>query len=56
MDADLLTIDAATRSTLLSDRAFHSTDEGTAFKLAAVTAVACVVVMLGLAFIANLIG
>jgi hypothetical protein len=40
----------------LSERTVYSGIDGFALKLAGVTAVLCIVVMLGLAFIANLIG
>ena len=49
-------MNAAIRDQNLPDQTFHSTDDGTALKLATVTAVMCVVVMLGLAYMANLIG
>lgn len=44
------------REQALSERTLYSAVDGTALKLAGVTAVVCIVVMLGLAFIANLIG
>jgi hypothetical protein len=44
------------RSRPLSERTVYSGVDGAALKLAGVTAILCIVVMLGLAFIANLVG